>query len=186
MHVSMNIKFIMHVDVSSHTELSLWSFVVWLPVSTSSINHLQVNYTRTKLSLVEFCGKTVCYGATYWKWSAVWLISRRILRVVSNYTLGREKLLRQQAHWCRETSMFSIHGTWVTEDTHHGTKACVPLYKKCVSGVCYQEATAYFTSTSVANSWPATCFLRCPKRWKSLGPMLVMVHPPCSCDLAQR
>jgi hypothetical protein len=63
--------------------------------------------------------------------------------------------------------MHSIHGTWVADGTHHDAKACVALYNKCVSGVFNQEATAYFTSASVANSWPATCFLRCPKRWKS-------------------
>jgi hypothetical protein len=137
-----------HVDVSNHTEHSLWSLVVWLLVSTSSIGHLEISYTRAELSLVEFCGKTLCYGAMHWKWSAVKLISWRILRVVPNYKVGRGKLLRQQARWCRELySDFRAQYTWYVGSRwytpHFGICLTVAprLVSRCIRNVCQVSLT---------------------------------------------
>lgn len=50
----------------------------------------------------------------------------------------------------------------------HDTTFCIPAYNKSAADVSSQEATAYFTSPSATNRLPAKCFLRSPKRWKSL------------------
>jgi hypothetical protein len=58
---------------------------------------------------------------------------------------------------------------------HRCTKACIPTDKQSMSSICGQEATAFFTSASVAaNSLPTKCFLKGgPKRQTSLGPILL-------------
>jgi len=50
--------------------------------------------------------------------------------------------------------------------TFHMTPRFVSRHR---TDVCSQEATACFTSPSPANRLPAKCFLRSPKRWRSLG-----------------
>ena len=62
----------------------------------------------------------------------------------------------------------------VADGTHHTSVFVPPWHQgpvsrrlRNVSVICKQDATAYFTSASVTNSWPATCFLRCPKRYWS-------------------
>jgi len=52
--------------------------------------------------------------------------------------------------------------------SHSGTKTCTSAQKTSVQRVCSQ-VTACFTSASVGRSLPVRCFLRGPKRCKSLG-----------------
>jgi hypothetical protein len=52
--------------------------------------------------------------------------------------------------------------------------ACITAYKEPVSNNCSRELTACFTSASVANRLPVICFLRSPKRCKSLCPTLAI------------
>jgi len=54
--------------------------------------------------------------------------------------------------------------------THCGTRACIPMQKRSVPGVCNLDATAYFMPTSVANCLSGRYLLRSLKRWKSPGP----------------
>jgi hypothetical protein len=67
------------------------------------------------------------------------------------------------------------HGTLQTPRCHkylfhHGTKVCVPAYKKLIPNVCSQEVTACFMFASVANQFSATCLFTSPKRCISLDP----------------
>ena len=52
-----------------------------------------------------------------------------------------------------------------------GTKVCIPLWKISISSICSQEVTAWFTTASLSNHLTAGCFLRGPKKYKSLGPI---------------
>jgi len=41
-----------------------------------------------------------------------------------------------------------------------------------VSNIFSHEVTPFFTSSSFVNQSPVRCFLKGPKRWQSLGPVL--------------
>lgn len=83
-NIPVGATFIMQVDVSNHTEYSLWPSVVWLLISNPSIGHRQVIYTRTELGLVEFCGKILL-------WSHALKVERIVMNFEANFTC-RSKL----------------------------------------------------------------------------------------------
>ena len=58
--------------------------------------------------------------------------------------------------------------------SHRGTKECTPASNKLVSSVSNQEMRDCFMSVSAVNRFPARCFVRDAKIWKSLTTRLAL------------
>jgi hypothetical protein len=78
------------------------------------------------------------------------------------------------------TSDFNVVVTDIKHLSLRGSKACILAYKESAPRVCSHQVTACFTSASVANCLPASYFVRRPKNWKSLYPILPSGFVTCS------